>query len=57
VPNLSWEKLQVLFATTYVDEIAAAVNGDGRELLRERLARPGEHERRVLRDELVAMSA
>jgi hypothetical protein len=42
--------------TTYVDEIAAAVKGDGRELLRERLERLSEDERRVLREELVAVS-
>jgi hypothetical protein len=32
VRNMSWDELQVLFATTYVDEIAAALNGDGRGL-------------------------
>jgi hypothetical protein len=57
VRNLGWDDLQVLFATTYVDEIAAAVNGEGRQLLRERLAALSEDERRVLREELVALSA
>jgi hypothetical protein len=57
VRGLAWDDLQVLFASTYVDEIAAAVNGGGRELLRERLARLGEDERGVLREELAAMSA
>jgi hypothetical protein len=57
VRNLGWEELQVLFATTYVDEIAAAVNGEGRELLRERLAALSDDERRVLREELAAISA
>src|SRR5262245_57304573 len=57
VRNMSWDDLQVLFATTYVDEIAAVVNGDGRELLRERLERLSEDERNVLCEELVAMAA
>jgi hypothetical protein len=56
VRSLSWEELQVLFANTYVDEIAAAVSGEGRELLRERLAALSDDERRALREELVAMA-
>jgi hypothetical protein len=57
VRNLSWDDLQVPFATTYVDEIAASANGDGRQLLRKRLERLSADERRVLREELAAMSA
>jgi hypothetical protein len=56
VRDMGWDELQVLCATTYVDEIAAAVNGDGRRLLRERLERLSDGERRVLREELVALS-
>jgi hypothetical protein len=46
-----------LFANTHVDEIAATVSSEGRELLRERLERLTEDERRVLCEELIALSA
>jgi hypothetical protein len=55
--NVSWKDLQVLFANTYIDEIAATVSSEGRELLRERLERLTEDERPVLCEELIALSA
>jgi hypothetical protein len=54
--SMSWEDLQVLFATTFVDEIAAAINGGGRQLLRNRLEGLSNDERRALGEELDALS-
>jgi len=57
VRNMNWDELQVLFANTYVDEIAAVVNGEGRQMLRDRLEHLTDDERRVLREELAGISA
>jgi hypothetical protein len=46
VRNMGREELQVLFAAAYVDEIAAALKGNSRQLLRERLARLSDDDRR-----------
>jgi hypothetical protein len=54
VREMGWEELQLLASTIVADEIVAVVRGGGRELLRERLARLSDEERRVVREELVA---
>jgi hypothetical protein len=45
--------MQVLFAATHVDEIAAARRSGGAALVRQKLAALSEGERRVLRDALL----
>jgi hypothetical protein len=57
VSTMAWSELQLLASTLVADEIVAVVNGGGRELLRERLERLSEDERRMLRNELAAMGA
>jgi hypothetical protein len=56
VSAMSWSELQLLASTIVADEIVAVVSGGGRELLRERLAALSDDERRVLGQELAAMS-
>ena len=51
VRALSWDQMNLIFATHYADEIGAVVSG-GDGLLRERLASLGPDERRVLREAL-----
>jgi hypothetical protein len=52
VSTMAWPELQLLASTIVAGEIVAVVNGDGSELLRERLAAVSEDERRVLREAL-----
>jgi hypothetical protein len=49
--QLSWDQLTLVFATQFASEIAS-VASDGDGLLRQRLARLGPDERRVLREAL-----
>jgi hypothetical protein len=49
---MSWHELQLLASTIVAGEIVAVVNGDGSELLRERLRHLSAAERRVLREAL-----
>jgi hypothetical protein len=53
VKDMPWEDMQVLFAAVFADEVALALAGDGRKLLRERLGALGSGERRVLREALL----
>jgi hypothetical protein len=52
VKDLSWEEMQMVFAATYVDELAVAARNGGEALVREKLANLNESERCVLRDAL-----
>jgi hypothetical protein len=52
VSTMSWHELQLLASTIVAGEIVAVVNGDGSELLRERLRHLSAAERRVLREAL-----
>jgi hypothetical protein len=56
VRSMSWEQMTLVFATQFATEIEAA-SEDGNRLLRERLARLGVGERRVLRDALDELDA
>jgi hypothetical protein len=49
VARMGWDDLQTLGATIFAAEIASIVDGDGKGLLRERLASLGVEERRVMR--------
>jgi hypothetical protein len=51
VRSMSWEQMTVVFASQFADEITSVTEG-GDGLLRERLARLGPDERRVLREAL-----
>jgi len=51
VSQISWKDLQVLGATVCADDIASVADG-GDALLRERLAKLGPDERRILREAL-----
>ena len=51
VRALSWDQMNLIFATQFAGEIASVVNG-GDGLLRQRLATLGPDERRVLREAL-----
>jgi hypothetical protein len=50
VRKLSWDQMTLVFATQFAGEIGAVMNGDGGELLRERVASLGPDERRLLRE-------
>jgi hypothetical protein len=52
VKEMGWDEMQALFATTYVDEIAAAERSGGEAALRANLASLSAAERRALRDAL-----
>ena len=54
VANLSWKDLCSIFAAAFVSEIAAAENDEGEDLLRERVAKLPEGERRVLAEALAS---
>ena len=56
VDTMGWDELQCVFATVFVDELEAVASEGGRAALRGRLARLSEDERRLLRDELAAIS-
>lgn len=53
VAKLSWDDLQMVFATQFASEIAA-VTDDGDALLRERVAALDEDQRQLLREALAA---
>jgi hypothetical protein len=55
VKDMPWEEMQLLFASLYVDEIAAVLRGEGRALLRERLIALSDGERRILRETLAEL--
>jgi hypothetical protein len=57
VRKMSWEEVQLVFAATYADELAAAERHGGEALLREKLAALSEGERHVLREALEALAA
>jgi hypothetical protein len=52
VQAMSWDDMQALFVATYVDEIAAVQRSGGKALVREKLERLSEGERRVLSESL-----
>ncbi len=54
VKNMSWDDMQLVFATIYADEIAAVANGQGDALLRQRLAVLADDARNALREALDA---
>jgi hypothetical protein len=53
VRAMSWAQMEQVFAATYVDEIDRALRHGGDALLRERLAKLSEGERRILREALL----
>jgi hypothetical protein len=55
VANMSWDDMQALFATTYVDEIAVAQRDGGEAALRDRLSRLTGAVRGSLRDALLEL--
>src|SRR6185503_13606924 len=57
VREMGWDDMQALFAALYVDEIAAALRGGAKAVVREKLAALSERERRVFRDALAAIPA
>jgi hypothetical protein len=52
VGQMGWEEMQYVFATSFVNEIAAVQREGGDALLRDRLGELSEGERRVLREAL-----
>jgi hypothetical protein len=50
--RMSWEEMQFVFASTYMDELAAAQRDGGETLLRGKLAALSEGERRNVREAL-----
>jgi hypothetical protein len=52
VAQMGWEEMQYVFATTFVNEIAAVQREGGKALLRNRLSELSEDERRVLGEAL-----
>jgi len=54
VKAMGWEEMQYLFASLFVDEVAALQRAGGDALVRERVAALSEGERRVLREALPA---
>jgi hypothetical protein len=52
VAQMGWEGMHYVFATTFVNEIAAVQREGGDALLRDRLGKLSEGERRVLREAL-----
>jgi hypothetical protein len=57
VKEMGWEEMQYVFASVFADELEAVAREGGRDAVRGRLERLSKDERRVLRDELAAMSA
>ena len=53
VKAMGWDDMQMLFASLYVDEIAAAQREGAESLVREKLAALSEDSRRVLREALL----
>jgi hypothetical protein len=49
---LSWDQVNLVFATHFATEISSVMDGKGDALLRQRLAALGRDERRILRDAL-----
>ncbi len=52
VKNMSWEDMQLVFATLYAEEITTVANGQGDALLRRRLAVLTDDARNALREAL-----
>jgi hypothetical protein len=52
VRALSWDQMNLIFASQFASEIASVATGDGSALLRERLGALSSDERRVLREAL-----
>jgi hypothetical protein len=53
VKAMGWDEMQALFASLYVDEVAAAQRDGGESLVRSKLAALSEDSRRVLREALL----
>jgi hypothetical protein len=49
--------MHYLFASTFVDEIAAVTRSGGEEMVRDKVAALSEGERRILRDALAEVGA
>jgi hypothetical protein len=50
---MGWDEMQALFASLYVDEIAALQRDGGEAVVREKLAALSEDSRRVMREALL----
>jgi hypothetical protein len=53
VKEMGWDAMQALFASLYVDEIAAVQRDGGEAVVREKLAALSDESRRLLREALL----